>query len=214
MEKKEIAKLLLKKNAVTLNIEKPYTYSSGIRSPIYCDNRLLAAYPKERKLITKSFIENFDKEQFDIIGGTSTAGIQWAAWIAEELDKPMCYIRGSAKKHGKGKQIEGSPVENKRVLVIEDLISTGKSSIEAVRAVKENKGDVSQVLAIFSYRLDSAEKNFKEEGCEIKTLTDFQILAQAAFEEEYITREQLEIIKEWNKNPSQWGPNNGFPNAK
>ncbi|MFW5991166.1 MAG: orotate phosphoribosyltransferase [Candidatus Nanoarchaeia archaeon] len=212
MEKKEVAKILLKKNAVTLNTENPYTYSSGIRSPIYCDNRLLAAFPQERKKIVEGFIDILKELEFDILGGTSTAGIQWAAWIAEKLEKPMCYIRGSAKKHGKGKQIEGAPVDGKKVVVIEDLISTGGSSFEAVEAVEANGGKVSDIVAIFTYELRPAKEKFQDYN--VSTLTDFSTLAEVAKEEGYIDQNQLESAKEWNKNPKEWGPNHGFPNAK
>ncbi|MFW6450369.1 MAG: orotate phosphoribosyltransferase [Nanoarchaeota archaeon] len=212
MEKKEVAKILLKKNAVTLNTENPYTYSSGIRSPIYCDNRLLAAFPQERKKIVEGFIDILKELEFDILGGTSTAGIQWAAWIAEKLEKPMCYIRGSAKKHGKGKQIEGAPVDGKKVVVIEDLISTGGSSFEAVEAVEANGGKVSDIVAIFTYELQPAKEKFQDYN--VSTLTDFSTLAEVAKEQGYIDQNQLESAKEWNKNPKEWGPNHGFPNAK
>lgn len=213
MDEKEVAKILLKKNAVTLNTQKPYTYSSGIRSPIYCDNRLLAAFPQERKEIVRGFLDTLKGRDFDIVGGTSTAGIQWAAWIAHELEKPMCYIRGSAKKHGKGKQIEGAPVDGKKVIVIEDLISTGGSSFEAVQAVRDNKGNVNCVVAIFTYQLGAAKELFEKNTCEVYTLTNFSSLAETAKEEGYIDEDALEIAKEWNQNPKEWGPKHGFPNA-
>ena len=147
------------------------------------------------------------------MGGTSTAGIQWAAWIAHELEKPMCYIRGSAKKHGKGKQIEGAPVDGKKVIVIEDLISTGGSSFEAVQAVRDNKGNVNCVVAIFTYQLGAAKELFEKNTCEVYTLTNFSSLAETAKEEGYIDEDALEIAKEWNQNPKEWGPKHGFPNA-
>lgn len=212
MDRKEIAKILLEKNAVTLDTQEPYTYSSGIRSPIYCDNRYLAAFPDERKKIVQGFLDIVKEMEFDIVGGTSTAGIQWAAWIAHELEKPMCYIRGSAKKHGKGKQIEGAPAENQKVLVIEDLISTGGSSLEAVDAVKDNGGNVIAVVAIFTYGLQAAEE--KLAGYKVETLTDFPTLAQTAKEEGYISQEQLEVAQEWNQDPKEWGPKHGFPNVE
>ncbi|MFW6014215.1 MAG: orotate phosphoribosyltransferase [Candidatus Nanoarchaeia archaeon] len=210
----EIANILLEKRAVTLNTKEPYTYSSGIRSPIYCDNRSLAEFPKERKKIVNSFLDKLKNYDFDIVAGTSTAGIQWAAWIANELEKPMAYIRGNAKKHGKGKQIEGANVNGKKVAVIEDLISTGRSSFDSVTAVGENGGSVTGVFAIFTYNLKKAEKLFRESKCPVYTLCDFDSLIDAAAELNYLTEDEIEIARQWNKDPVSWGPNNGFENAK
>lgn len=210
----EIAKILLDKKAVTLNIKEPYTYSSGIRSPIYCDNRSLAQYTEERKKIVRSFIEKLENIEYDVIAGTSTAGIQWAAWIAWELDKPMAYVRGSTKKHGKGKQIEGAFVEGRKVIVIEDLISTGGSSFDAVKAVRENNGTVTTVVAIFTYELKKASDLFNNGNCELLTLTNFSNLVDAAGQLDYLTQHDLEIVKQWNKDPVNWDPKNGFENAK
>lgn len=210
----EIAKILLDTKAVTLNAKEPYTYSSGIRSPIYCDNRSLAGFIEERKKVVDGFIDMMKELEFDVIGGTSTAGIQWAAWIADRLDKPMCYIRGSAKKHGKGKQIEGASIEGKKVIVIEDLISTGGSSFEAVNAVRENGGEVYEVAAIFTYGFKKAKTLFRDGNCNVHTLTNFDNLVHVAEKNGFITEEELGIAKEWNDNPSEWGPKHGFPNKE
>lgn len=210
----EIAKLLLEKKAVTLNTKEPYTFSSGIRSPIYCDNRSLAEFPTQRKKIVESFIDKLKYYDFDVIAGTSTAGIQWAAWIAYELEKPMAYVRGSAKKHGKGKQIEGADVDGRKVAVIEDLISTGGSSYDAVVSVRDNGGIVVGVFAIFTYNLNKAEEVFRQGNSPVFTLADFNSLMDAAEELNYLTKEEIEIARQWNKDPVNWGPNNGFENAE
>jgi orotate phosphoribosyltransferase len=210
----EVAEILLDKRAVTLRPDNPYTYASGIRSPIYCDNRLLAAYPLARKKIVAAFLDTLAKTDFDIIAGTSTAGIMWAAWIADRLEKPVCYVRGEQKKHGKQNQIEGATVAGKKVVVIEDLISTGGSSFEAVKAVRDNGGKVNDVVAIFTYGFAKAKALFDEGQCKVHALTDFQELPNAAKENSYITEQELRIVLEWNKAPAEWGPRHGFPNAK
>ncbi len=209
-----IAEILLKKEAVTLNIKSPYTYSSGIRSPIYCDNRSLAGFVEERKEVVKAYAEKLENIEYDVIAGTSTAGIQWAAWIAWEIDKPMAYVRGKAKKHGKGNQIEGAPVSGKNVVVIEDLISTGGSSIDAVDAVRENGGKVNFVVSIFTYELEKASNLFKQKDCNIVSLTSFSKLVDVAGQLDYLAPEDIKIASEWNKDPVNWGPRNGFENAK
>ena len=209
----EIAKILLEKKAVTLNTKEPYTYSSGIRSPIYCDNRSLAEFVEERKKVVNAFIEKLKEYEFDVIAGTSTAGIQWAAWIAYELEKPMAYVRGSVKKHGKGKQIEGANVDGKNVVVIEDLISTGGSSYDTVIAVRNNGGNVIGVFAIFTYNLKKADELFTQGNCPVLTLADFNSLIDAAEELNYLEKSEIEIARQWNKDPVNWGPNNGFENA-
>lgn len=210
----EIAKILLDKRAVTLRPDNPYTYASGIRSPIYCDNRLLAAHPVARKRVVAGYIAALVKLDFDIIAGTSTAGIMWAAWIADKLEKPMCYIRGEQKKHGKQNQIEGATVAGKKVVVIEDLISTGGSSFEAVKAVRDNGGKVTDVVCIFTYGFAKAAELFSEGKCTVHPLTDFQALVSVARDNKLIKEEEYNIVLEWNKSPGDWGPKHGFPNAK
>ncbi len=208
--KEEIARILLEKNAITLNVKEPYTFVSGTRSPIYTDNRLLAAFPKERKLVVDSFISVLKDMDFDIVAGTATAGIQWSAWIADRLDKPMSYIRGGKKGHGKGNRIEGADVKGKKVIVIEDLVSTGGSSLAAVEACREAGADVIAMVAIFTYEYESACKRFNEEGCNVTFLTDFSTLVKVGAEKGYIQKDQLELVLEWNKDPQGWGPKNGF----
>lgn len=212
--KEEIAKILLHKKAVTLDTKEPYTYSSGIRSPIYCDNRSLAGFVYERRKVIDGFISMMQNLKYDVIGGTSTAGIQWAAWISEKLDKPMCYIRGSAKKHGKGKQVEGADIYGKKVIIIEDLISTGGSSFDAVKGVRENGGKVDDVIAIFTYEMEKSKKLFEEGRCNVHTLTDFDTLISIAESTGYINEQDAKIALEWNKDPAGWGPKHGFQNLR
>jgi orotate phosphoribosyltransferase len=208
--KVEIARILLDKKAVTLSAKEPYIYTSGIISPIYCDNRSLAGFPQARKKIIQAFVAVIQDMKLDIVAGTSTAGIPWAAWIADRLDIPMAYIRSSAKGYGKGKQIEGADLAGKRSVVIEDLISTGKSSFGAVNAIRENGGMVNQVVTLFTYEFENAKRRFEEGDCRVTPLTDFTTLTAEAKKIGYLTAQELELVQEWNKAPMQWGVRYGF----
>jgi len=209
---KNIANILLKIHAVTLSPDKPYTYASGIKSPIYCDNRLLISHPKERKEVIDGFIDliKLNEIDFDIVAGTATAGISWAAWIAERLNKPMIYIRGSSKGHGKGNQIEGELKDGQKVLVIEDLISTGGSSVNAVQAIQEEGNKVTACVAIFTYQMASALVAFNEVGVPQYTLSNFTDLIELASETGMITDQQKHVALEWNKDPDGWGKKHAF----
>ncbi len=209
----EIAGVLLEKNAVILNVKEPFTFVSGIRSPIYCDNRQMIAYPEERGQIVDAFIKETQDYDFDIVAGTSTAGIPWASWISDKLNKPMAYIRGTKKGHGSGNQIEGAEVDGKKVLVVEDLISTGGSSFSAVEAVRYKGGSCVAVVAIFTYDFDSARKIFKDGGCKLLTITNFSALVNIARKNGNLTDKELTHVLAWNKDPQNWGPKHGFPNA-
>ncbi len=209
----DIARVLLEKKAVTLNANDPFTFVSGIRSPIYCDNRQMIAYPEEREQIVDAFINESLSCDFDIVAGTSTAGIPWASWISDKLNKPMAYIRGSKKGHGAGNQIEGSGVDGKKVLIVEDLISTGGSSYSAVEAVREGGGSCVAVFAIFTYGFEKAEKTFKEGGCKLLAITNFYTLVNVAKQDGMLSDKELSLVLGWNKDPQNWGPKNGFPNA-
>ncbi|MFC1687200.1 orotate phosphoribosyltransferase [Patescibacteria group bacterium] len=206
-----VAKILLEIKAVTLSPKEPYTFTSGLKSPIYCDNRLLISYPDFRTKIIDEFI-NLIKEHnptFDIVGGTATAGIPHAAWIAERLKKPMIYIRGASKEHGKKNRIEGKLEKGQTVLVIEDLISTGGSSVSAVEGVREAGGEVMDCYAIFTYELEKAKKKFVEANCQLRTLTTFSELIATAKDNNNITPEEAAITQEWNKDPVEWGKKYG-----
>ncbi|MGL6153944.1 orotate phosphoribosyltransferase [Cetobacterium sp. SF1] len=202
---RRVAKALLSTEAVKLNVKEPFTFVSGIKSPIYCDNRKMIGFPEERKVVVREFIKVLEKRDFDVVAGTATAGIPWAAFIATEMNVPMAYIRGEKKAHGAGKQIEGADLAGKNVVVIEDLISTGGSSIKAVNAAREAGAASVKVLSIFSYEFQKAYDNF--EGAEIRweSLSNFNSLIEVAKEEKYLTAEEAEIAAKWNKTPDTWG---------
>ncbi|MYL58890.1 orotate phosphoribosyltransferase [Virgibacillus halodenitrificans] len=196
---KELARELVKIKAVQINPNKFFTWTSGIKSPIYCDNRMTMSYPKVRKKIVnafKQFIENME-EQPEVIAGCATAGIPHAAWLAEALDLPMVYVRGKAKGHGKGNQIEGDLREGQRVIVIEDLISTGGSSIEAAKSLEKSGAEVLGVLAIFTYGLAIASENFKKEKIYLHTITNFDSLVDLLVEDGELPPEKKAGLLGW-----------------
>lgn len=204
---KDIAKALLEIEAVTLQPTNPFTWTSGIKSPIYCDNRLTMSYPEVRKKIAQAFAKKI-KEQYpevEVIAGTATAGIPHAAWVAEELDLPMVYIRSSAKQHGKAKQIEGSFSAGAKMVVIEDLISTGGSVIEAVRAAEQEEASVLGVAAIFTYQLPKGEENFSIQNIQVHTLSNYDCLLEVALDMGYIEKQDMRILEEWKEDPENWG---------
>ena len=199
-----ISEALLETNAVQLNIKNPFTFVSGIKSPIYCDNRYIIGFPKHRKIIVNAFIDILKNKDFDIIAGTATAGIPWASFIANELDKPLCYIRAEKKEHGKGKQIEGAECKGKKLILIEDLISTGLSSIKAFEAAKEEGAIGLEIISIFSYEFEKASKNFENAKIKFSSLSDFSTLIKIAKDKKFISEEDFQIAVEWNKNPEEW----------
>ena len=201
-----IAKDLLEIEAVFLNPSDPFTWASGIKSPIYCDNRITMSYPKVRKEIAKGLASKI-KEAFpevQVIAGTATAGIPHAAWVAEILDLPMVYIRSKAKDHGKGNQIEGRIVEGQKMVVIEDLISTGGSVLEAAEAAKREGADILGVAAIFTYELPKGKANFEKAEIPLMTLTNYSVLIEAALEDRYIDEQELTLLKKKKKDPENW----------
>lgn len=203
---KELAEELLKINAVILRPDKPFTWASGWNSPIYCDNRLTLRFPAIRKKISKAFVEIIEAEFSDVevITGTATAGIPHAAWIAENMDKPLAYVRSRAKAYGLGNQIEGGVDKGQSTIVIEDLISTGGSAMSVVDAIQFIGGDIRGVLTIFTYGFDEARKQFEEAGIPIYALTDYATLIEVAVEKGYIESESLETLNSWRANPSTW----------
>lgn len=201
-----IAKSLLEIEAVALRPHDPFTWSSGIRSPIYCDNRLTMGYPEIREMIADGFAELI-REQYgevDVIAGTATAGIPHAAWVAQKLGKPMIYVRSSAKKHGKGNLIEGVLREGQKVVVIEDLISTGGSSIQAVQGVREAGGEVIGVAAIFTYEFPKALEAFAAAGVPFATLSSYSALLPIAAAENYISADDVELLQKFREAPEQF----------
>jgi len=202
--KRKIAEHLLHIEAVFLRPNNPFTWASGIKSPIYCDNRLTLSYPNVRKDIEKSMAD-LVKEKFpecEVLMGTATAGIPHAALMAEILDLPMGYVRGGVKSHGRNNQIEGKIKEGMKVVVVEDLVSTGGSSIECVEALREAGCDVLGMVAIFTYGLEKANINFEKANCEYYSITDYDTLIDVAMEKEYIKEDDLEKLKAWKKDPS------------
>ncbi|OWA36733.1 orotate phosphoribosyltransferase [Saccharibacillus sp. O16] len=203
----KIAADLLNIGAVALRPDEPFTWTSGIKSPIYCDNRLTMAYPEVRERIAEGFAELIRTQYPDaeVIAGTATAGIPHAAWVAQKLNLPMAYIRDKAKGHGKQNQIEGLIKEGQKVVVIEDLISTGGSSLKAALAIREVGAEPLAVLAIFSYQLDRATQAFADEQVPLATLSNYTALMQTALELGTIQESQLELLKSWREDPSAFG---------
>lgn len=202
----QIAKDLLSIKAVTLSPNEPFTWASGLKSPIYCDNRVTMSYPKVRREIAQGLADKI-KTTFpdvEVIAGTATAGIPHAAWVAEILDLPMVYIRSKAKDHGRGNQIEGRITDKQKMVVIEDLISTGGSVLEAVAAAKREGADVLGVVAIFTYELSKGKTNFENAELPLITLTNYSTLIESALTEKYIDQNQLELLKKWRQNPENW----------
>jgi len=202
-----IAADLLNIGAVALSPDEPFTWTSGIKSPIYCDNRLTMAYPEVRERIADAFAELIRTQYPDVevIAGTATAGIPHAAWVAQKLNLPMAYIRDKAKGHGKQNQIEGLIKAGQKVVVIEDLISTGGSSLKAALAVREAGAEPLAVLAIFSYQLDRAVSAFAEAKVPLATLSNYTALMQTALELGTIQESQVELLKSWREDPSAFG---------
>lgn len=202
-----IASHLLEIGAVALRPKQPFTWTSGIKSPIYCDNRLTMSYPEIRELIAESFaaIIRAQYPDAEVIAGTATAGIPHAAWVAQKLNLPMAYIRDKAKGHGKENLIEGIIKPGQKVVVIEDLISTGGSSLKAAVAVKEAGAEPLAVLAIFSYQLDKGVQAFAEAGIPLQTLSNYAALMEVALEKGTIQQEDVEALKAWREDPSSFG---------
>lgn len=203
---KEIAKDLLKIQAVKLSPNEPFTWASGIKSPIYCDNRLTISYPKIRTAIAKGIAELISERypKVEVIAGTATAGIPHAAWIAAELDLPLVYVRSKPKDHGRGKQIEGVLHPGAKTVVIDDLLSTGGSVLKAVKAAQNEGADVLGVGAIFSYQLQAIADNFRQADLSYFTLTNYSELLEAAVETNYISTTERAALEKWRHDPENW----------
>ena len=200
------AKFLLTIKAVKLNDENPFTWASGRKSPIYCDNRITLSHPEIRTYIRQRFVDTV-LEQFgdvDVIAGVATGGIAQGALVAQELGKPFVYVRSEEKKHGMTNQIEGEIKSGQSVVVIEDLVSTGKSSLIAVNALREKGCNVKGMVAIFSYNLEVAKKNFEQADVVLETLTNYDKLIEVAREEEYIKPSAMQSLEKWRENPEKW----------
>ena len=199
------AQNLLKINAIKLSPDQPFTWSSGLKSPIYCDNRIVLSYPDIRSSIIKSFAEKASAfEPFDLVAGVATAGIAHGALLAEALKLPFAYVRSKAKGHGRQNQIEGKITGQERVLVIEDLISTGGSALKAIEALRAEGCTIVGTLAIFSYGFETAKQAFQEANCSFDTLSNYEVLIKEAISSGYISQEQESTLKEWSHNPKAW----------
>ena len=201
-----LANYLLQIEAVKLNPRQPFTWASGLHSPIYCDNRVTLSYPVVRTFIRQQFVElmiqHYGKP--DLIAGVATGGIAQGALVAQELGLPFAYVRSEKKSHGMQNQIEGVVNDGQSVVIIEDLVSTGKSSLLAVDALREAGAVVKGMLAIFTYQLPVAEENFTAKNCTLHTLTNYETLIYKAIEEKYISEEDQKSLMEWRENPQVW----------
>lgn len=201
MTKQEIAKILLHVGAVELSPDEPFTWASGIQSPIYCDNRLIMSDPAGRRKIAEGMAEMIrtNYPETTVIAGTATAGIPHAAWIADILGLPMVYIRSKAKEHGRSKQIEGRVKPEDHAIIVEDLISTGGSSLTAANALKDEGVFVEGVISIFTYGLESADHAFEKAGLSYTSLTDFNALAEVATRSGAIREDSVESLMDWHE---------------
>ncbi|SMC31796.1 orotate phosphoribosyltransferase [Cellulophaga tyrosinoxydans] len=203
---KKTAELLLQINAIKLNPENPFSWASGWKSPIYCDNRIILSYPPIRNFVREEIAKQVEKlyGKPDVIAGVATGAIGIGMLVADYLGLPFIYVRPEAKSHGRQNQIEGALEANQTVVVIEDLISTGKSSLNAVNALQDAGAKIKGMVAIFTYGFDVANENFKQHNLELHTLSDYEHLIEQASETNYIKEEQFKTLLEWKKNPSKW----------
>jgi orotate phosphoribosyltransferase len=200
------AELLLQINAIKLNPSNPFTWASGWNSPIYCDNRLTLSFPAIRNYIRDEFTKQIEEiyGKPDVIAGVATGAIGIGILVAEELGLPFVYVRPEPKKHGRQNQVEGFLQKGQNVVVIEDLISTGNSSLLAVEALKVAGANVKGMIAIFSYGFDVADENFKNANVNLNTLSNYEHLLELAVEKQYITETEQITLQDWRKSPSTW----------
>ncbi|GIM55642.1 orotate phosphoribosyltransferase [Capnocytophaga canimorsus] len=200
------ADYLLQIKAIKLNSENPFTWASGWKSPIYCDNRVVLSYPEIRNYIAQQMAREVQDRypQTQVIAGVATGAIGMGMLVADRLGLPFIYVRPEPKKHGRQNQIEGALQSGQKVTVIEDLISTGMSSLNAVKALKSAQAEVLGMLAVFSYGFETAHQNFKQENVVLHTLSNYENLLLQALNIGYISENELEILKSWRENPSKW----------
>ena len=202
----KIAEFLLQIKAIKLNPAHPYTWASGWKSPIYCDNRVTLSHPKIRTYIRQQLVQNIQTNYGnpDVIAGVATGAIAQGALVAEAMGLPFVYVRSSAKEHGMGNLIEGKIEKGQSVVVVEDLISTGMSSLKAVDALRAADCDVKGMVAIFTYGFKNAADNFKKSKCKLFTLSDYETLIKQALQSNYISEKDLKSLKAWRENPAEW----------
>jgi orotate phosphoribosyltransferase len=202
----KVAESLLQIKAIKLNNAEPFTWASGLKSPIYCDNRIALSFPKIRTYIRQQIVEAIEDKfgEVDVIAGVATAGIPQAALVAAAMGLPLVYVRASEKKHGMTNKIEGIVNQGQSVVVIEDLVSTGKSSLNAVQALRDAGTSVKGMVAIFTYGLEKATENFENANCQLVTLSDYENLVKIATENNYISNSDLLPLMDWRKDPQAW----------
>ena len=203
---KKTAELLLQNHAIKLQPTEPFTWASGWKSPIYCDNRIVLSYPPIRNFVRETMAKHIEQQygKPDVIAGVATGAIGICVLVAEYLGLPFVYVRPEAKEHGRKNQIEGHIEKGQSVVVIEDLVSTGNSSLNAVKALEEIGANVKGMVAIFSYGFEVANKNFDEAEITLQTLSNYECLLEQALDTKYITPKEQEILADWNANPSKW----------
>ena len=202
----KVAEFLLQIKAIQLSPEHPFTWASGLKSPIYCDNRKTLSYPEVRQYIREAFVATI-RESYgepEVIAGVATGGIAIGALVAEEMNLPFIYVRSEPKKHGLGNQVEGVLLPGQRVVVIEDLISTGSSSLTAVAALREQQADIIGMVAIFTYGFKKAVNNFNEANCPLQTLSNYNALLEQAVKSNYVTSAQQQALINWAESPEGW----------
>lgn len=206
----KIAESLLQIKAIKLQPKNPFTWASGWKSPIYCDNRIALSHPAIRTYIRQKLSELIQDEfgAVDMISGVATAGIPQGVLVAQDLGLPFSYVRTSAKDHGRNNLIEGEVISGQRVVVIEDLVSTGKSSLQAVHALREVECSVVGLVSIFSYGLDVATQNFADAKCPFYSLCDYDALIKVAAEKSYVLEADIDMLEKWRKDPASWSPDN------
>ena len=203
---KKTAEVLLQINAIKLNPKDPFTWASGWKSPIYCDNRMVLSFPAVRNYIKEELAKNIEIEfgKPDVIAGVATGAIGIGALVAEYLGLPFVYVRPEAKKHGRQNQIEGFVEKGQNVVVVEDLISTGKSSLVAVDALKAAEVNVKGMVAIFTYGFDISKENFEANNVNLFTLSNYESLLEQALDTNFINRSEVDVLSKWNSNPAEW----------
>ena len=200
------AEFLLQINAIKLNPRNPFSWASGWKSPIYCDNRLILSFPAVRNYVRDEFSKNIEKQfgKPDVIAGVATGAIGIGILVAESLGLPFVYVRPEAKKHGRLNQVEGFLQKGQNVIVVEDLISTGNSSLLAVEALRNEGANIKGMAAVFSYGFAIAKENFEKANVDLYTLSNYENLLELAVAKEYITENEQELLQEWSANPSEW----------
>jgi orotate phosphoribosyltransferase len=203
----KVAEFLLQIKAIKLQPNNPFTWASGWKSPIYCDNRITLSHPSIRTYIRQRLASLVQEEygSVSVIAGVATAGIPQGVLVAQELGLPFIYVRSAPKGHGRGNLIEGEFSEGQRVVVVEDLISTGKSSLQAVEALREAGLEVAGLVAIFNYGFDAANDNFKDAKCRFTTLSNYSALVDYAANHNFVSEDDLKLLRQWRENPSEWG---------